>query len=186
MLAAITGADLAILDFIYDNLHCAFLDAVMPVITALGNGGILFIAIAVVMLFFKRTRKTGLMIGCALILGLLVCNLTLKPLVARERPFTHRAVELLVSRPKDFSFPSGHTIASLEFATVLFLRERKAGIIALVAAVLISFSRMYLYLHFPSDVFTSVVLGILFGILGVVIVNALWKRFAGDEKKAEL
>lgn len=69
MLAAITGADLAILDFIYDNLHCAFLDAVMPVITALGNGGILFIAIAVVMLFFKRTRKTGLMIGCALILG---------------------------------------------------------------------------------------------------------------------
>ena len=92
MLAAITGADLAILDFIYDNLHCAFLDAVMPVITALGNGGILFIAIAVVMLFFKRTRKTGLMIGCALILGLLVCNLTLKPLVARERPFTHRAV----------------------------------------------------------------------------------------------
>ena len=186
MLAAITGADLAILDFIYDNLHCAFLDAVMPVITALGNGGILFIAIAVVMLFFKRTRKTGLMIGCALILGLLVCNLTLKPLVARERPFTHRAVELLVSRPKDFSFPSGHTIASFEFATVLFLRERKAGIIALVAAVLISFSRMYLYLHFPSDVFTSVVLGILFGILGVVIVNALWKRFAGDEKKAEL
>ena len=170
MLAAITGADLAILDFIYDNLHCAFLDAVMPVITALGNGGILFIAIAVVMLFFKRTRKTGLMIGCALILG----------------PFTHRAVELLVSRPKDFSFPSGHTIASFEFATVLFLRERKAGIIALVAAVLISFSRMYLYLHFPSDVFTSVVLGILFGILGVVIVNALWKRFAGDEKKAEL
>ena len=90
MLAAITGADLAILDFIYDNLHCAFLDAVMPVITALGNGGILFIAIAVVMLFFKRTRKTGLMIGCALILGLLVCNLTLKPLVARERPFTAR------------------------------------------------------------------------------------------------
>ena len=136
MLAAITGADLAILDFIYDNLHCAFLDAVMPVITALGNGGILFIAIAVVMLFFKRTRKTGLMIGCALILGLLVCNLTLKPIVARERPFTHRAVELLVSRPKDFSFPSGHTIASFEFATVLFLRERKAGIIALVAAVL--------------------------------------------------
>lgn len=105
MLAAITGADLAILDFIYDNLHCAFLDAVMPVITALGNGGILFIAIAVVMLFFKRTRKTGLMIGCALILGLLVCNLTLKPLVARERPFTHRAVELLVSRPKGFLVP---------------------------------------------------------------------------------
>ena len=67
------------------------------------------------------------------------------------------AVELLVSRPKDFSFPSGHTIASFEFATVLFLRERKAGIIALVAAVLISFSRMSFYLHFPSDVFTSVV-----------------------------
>ena len=86
MLAAITGADLAILDFIYDNLHCAFLDAVMPVITALGNGGILFIAIAVVMLFFKRTRKTGLMIGCALILGLLVCNLTLKPLARKAVP----------------------------------------------------------------------------------------------------
>lgn len=176
MTDAILSFDRGIIDFVYDNMRFPLFDKLMPVITALGNGGILFIACAVVMLFFKRTRKTGFMIGCALALGLIVCNITLKPLVARSRPFTYRDVELLVSPPSDFSFPSGHTIASFEFATVLLIRERKWGIAALVCALLISFSRIYLYLHFPTDVFTSVILGIIFGILGVVIVSAIYKK----------
>lgn len=184
MLEAIYDFDFAVLDFIRDRLSCAFLDAVMPVITALGNGGLLFIACAVAMLFFKRWRKTGIMIGAALIFGLLVCNLTLKPLVARTRPFDLREISLIIAPPHDYSFPSGHTIASFEFATVLLIRERKIGIAALVLAVLIAFSRLYLYVHYPTDVITSVFLGVLFGVLGVVTVNAVYKK--NEAKKAHV
>lgn len=176
MFDSITNFDFAVLDFIRDNLNCAFLDAVMPVITALGNGGLLFIACAIAMLFFKRWRKTGIMIGVALVLGLIVCNLTLKPLVGRIRPFDLREIALLVTPPDDFSFPSGHTIAAFEFATVLMIRERKVGIIALVAAILIAFSRLYLYVHYPTDVLTSIALGTLFGFIGVGIVNVICKK----------
>ena len=179
--------DWTILHWIQNTLVCPAIDFLMPKITLLGNGGAVWILAAGVLLATKKYRKHGAFLLAGLAVGVLAGNLTLKPLIARPRPcWLDESVQLLIANPTDYSFPSGHTIASFEFATVLFLRERKAGIIALVAAVLISFSRMYLYLHFPSDVFTSVVLGILFGILGVVIVNALWKRFAGDEKKAEL
>lgn len=183
MIDSIYTFDFAVLDFIRNNLSCAFLDAVMPVITALGNGGVLFIACAVAMLFFKRWRRTGIMIGVALVLGLIVCNLTLKPLVGRIRPFDMREIALIIAPPDDFSFPSGHTIAAFEFATVLMLRERKVGIAALVAAVLIAFSRLYLYVHYPTDVLTSIVLGTLFGFLGVAIVNEVCKRL--DARKAQ-
>lgn len=177
----ITNMDFAVLDFIRDNLNCAFLDAVMPVITALGNGGLLFIACAVAMLFFKRWRKTGLMIGVALVLGLVVCNMTLKPLVGRIRPFDLREVALLIYPPDDFSFPSGHTIAAFEFATVLMIRERKIGILSLAVAVMIAFSRLYLYVHYPTDVLASIILGVLFGFLGVGIINLIYKKIGAKE-----
>ena len=183
----LTRLDFSVLYWIQKTMRCTVLDYFMPKITFLGDAGLIWLLLTVVLLFLPKHRRTGILLLTGLAFGALVGNLALKPLFFRARPcWLDPTVRLLISVPRDYSFPSGHTIASFEFATVLFLRERKAGIIALVAAVLISFSRMYLYLHFPSDVFTSVVLGILFGILGVVIVNALWKRFAGDEKKAEL
>lgn len=178
MIQSINNFDFAILDFIRENIACPLLDAVMPVVTALGNGGILFIACAVAMLFLKKWRKTGLMVGVALILGLLVCNVTLKPLVGRIRPFDIHEVSLLVSPPDDFSFPSGHTIAAFEFATVLMIRRRSVGVVALIAAVLIAFSRLYLYVHYPTDVLASVILGTLFGILGVFLIDALSKKLS--------
>lgn len=85
-------------------------------------------------------------------------------------------MEVIVKRPTDFSFPSGHTIASFEFAVAILLRRPKIGIAALVLAVLISFSRLYLYLHYPTDVFTSVILGSLFGFLGVKIADYIYVK----------
>lgn len=169
--------DLPILDWIAANLWCPFLDAVMPVITLLGDAGIFWIAIAVVLLFFPKTRKVGLGMGAALILGLLVCNVTLKPLIARPRPYDYQlehfgvTIKLLIEAQHDFSFPSGHTIASFEAATVLLIHSRKAGIPAMILACLIAFSRMYLYVHYPTDVIASVVLGIAFGFLGNWLVQ---------------
>ena len=179
--------DLPVLDWIAANLWCPFLDAVMPIITHLGDGGIFWIALALILLCIPTTRKTGAAMGIALLMGLLVCNLALKPLVGRIRPFDFqllqgKVIPLLIEAPRDFSFPSGHTIASFEAATVLMLRHRKAGIAALVLACLIGFSRLYLYVHYPTDVIASVVLGTLIGMIAHVAVNKAFALYKSNKK----
>lgn len=183
---ALNNFEIGILDFIADKLGCAFLDFLMPIITLFGDGGIFWIACAVIMLFFKSTRKTALTMGMALLIGLLVCNVTLKPLVGRIRPYNvNTDVVLLIERLSDYSFPSGHTVASFEAAVTLMICERRRfGYPALVLALLIAFSRLYLYVHYPTDVLTSIILGTLFAFISYFAVNALYKRFA--PKKDEL
>lgn len=181
--------DLPILLWIESNLQSAFGDLVMPIITLFGDAGIFWIACAVILLFIPKYRKTGLAMGAALLIGLVVCNLTLKPLVARPRPYEYLAehfgqtVVLLVETPHDFSFPSGHTIASFEAATVLLIHDKRLGIPAMVLAVAIAFSRLYLFVHYPTDVIFSVFLGIGIAFLGDFLVKkgfALW-----ETKKAQ-
>ena len=175
------GFDLPVLDWLRANLQCGFLDTIMPVITVLGDGGIFWIAVAVLMLIFGKTRRTGLSMGFALLMGLLICNIIMKPAFARIRPYDYQlkhfglTIPLLVERQHDFSFPSGHTIASFEAATALFLGNKKLGIPALILAVLIAFSRLYLYVHYPTDVLTSVVLGIGLGVMGTYFAKKLPK-----------
>ncbi len=175
--------DLPILDWIASNLKCAFLDTVMPLITVLGDAGIFWIAVAVLMLLIPKYRKIGLGMGVALIMGLLVCNITLKPLVARMRPYDYQwehfgiQIDLLIAAQHDFSFPSGHTIASFEAATVILLGNKKLGIPAMILAALIAFSRMYLYVHYPTDVLFSVALGIAFAYLGRYLVNKGYEHY---------
>ena len=183
MIDAIYRFDYAILDYIAEHWRCGFFDAVMPVITHFAKAGIGWIIVALILLCFKQTRKTGLMCAVALTTGLILCNFGLKPLVARIRPYENLARHasmleaLLVPPEKDFSFPSGHTIASFEVATVLMLRDRKRfGWAALALAVLIAFSRIYLYIHYPTDVFAAVILGIAIGFFSVWVVNAVDKR----------
>ncbi len=171
------GFDLPILDWIAAHLWCPFLDTVMPVITLLGDAGIFWIALAVLMLFFPKYRKIGLSMGVSLLIGLLVCNITLKPLVARIRPYDYqwevygKEIALLISAQHDFSFPSGHTIASFEGAVAITLYNKKLGIPALVLACLIAFSRLYLYVHYPTDVIASVILGTGIAFLGTWLVK---------------
>ena len=159
--------DFPILDWIAANLRCAFLDTVMPVITILGDAGIFWIAVSIVFLLIPKYRKAGLSMGIALLMGLVICNLTLKPLCARIRPydFYGQSMQLLVATPHDFSFPSGHPIASVEAATALAIHNKKLGIPALILAGLIAFSRLYLYVHYPTDVIVSIGLGIAFAFI---------------------
>ena len=168
--------DLPILDWIASHLWCPFLDAVMPVITHLGDGGIFWIVLALTSLCLPKYRKTGLAMGLALLFGLILCNLLLKPLVGRIRPFDYqllqgKAIDLLIAAPKDFSFPSGHTIASFEAATALLLHNKKLGIPAMVLAALVAFSRLYLYVHYPTDVIASILLGVGLAFLGSWMVK---------------
>lgn len=171
--------DIPILDFVAEHLHTQFFDALMPIVTLFGEAGIFWILCAVALLFIPRYRKAGLGMGIALLIGLIVCNITLKPLIARPRPFDYllsehgKAILLLISPPSDFSFPSGHTLASFEAATVLLLRERKFGIPALILAVLVAFSRIYLYVHYPTDVLFALVLGVGIGFLGNFLAEKL-------------
>ena len=169
--------DLPILDWIAGNLRCDFLDWFMPIITVLGDAGIFWIVCAVVLILIPKQRKAGLSMGLALLMGLVICNLTMKPLFARIRPYDYqlehfgKTIQLLVSTPHDFSFPSGHTIASFEAATAIAIHNKKWGVPALVLACLIAFSRLYLYVHYPTDVLASVVLGIGFAFLGSWMVK---------------
>ncbi len=166
-------AELGVLDWIAAHCHNGVLDKVIPMITSLGNAGIFWIVLGMLILIFHRgERSTGLQVLLALLFSLLVCNLFLKNLVGRTRPFDlNTTVELLVLRPWDSSFPSGHTSASFAAAMVLVLRRWWGRWAALALAILIAFSRLYLYVHFPTDVLGGLAVGMFCGWLAVVVWN---------------
>ena len=139
----------------------------MPKITVLGNGGLVWIAAAAAITASKKYRRYGLAMFAALAAGVLVGNVCLKHLAARPRPCWLESVPLLISDPTDFSFPSGHTLSPVIGAFMLTAANRKFGLAAIPLAVLIGFSRLYLYVHFPSDVLASVVIGMLLGGIAV-------------------
>lgn len=177
------GFDLPVLDWIAETLWCPALDFLMPKITLLGDAGIFWMIIAAALLLFRKTRRTGVGMLLALLMGLLLCNLTLKPLCQRPRPYDYqhdvfgRVIPLIIERQHDFSFPSGHTIASFEAAGVIVMNNKKWGAAALVLACLIAFSRMYLYVHYPTDVLTSVVLGLILAFLGNLIARKIPDKY---------
>lgn len=168
--------ELRFLDFL-QTIHTPLLDKILAFITSLGNAGIVWIVLAVVLLILPKTRKTGIIVAAALLMDLILCNLILKNLVARVRPYdVNTAIAILIKKPLDFSFPSGHTAASFAAMTALFLAKmKKAWIAALVLAVLIAFSRLYFYVHYPTDVLGGAVVGILSGIIGYTIVEKIDK-----------
>lgn len=174
---ALSQAELGILDWISFHLHSRFLDTVMPIITWLGDKGLLWIVLGLGILFFQKgKRDTGFRVLLALLLGLLICNLLLKNAVGRIRPFAlNDAVQLLVTPPSDPSFPSGHTTAAFAAATVLICDHWKGRWIVLIVAILVAFSRLYLYVHFPTDVICGALIGIFCGWLS----GLLWQEVIG-------
>ena len=159
--------EIHILDMI-QNLRTPIGDVVVPLITRLGDAGIIWIILTVLLLIIPKTRKTGVIMMAALLVDVLLCNVFIKNLVARTRPFdVNTTVQLLVAKPRDYSFPSGHTAASFASVTALYLAgEKKLWKIALVFAVLIAFSRLYLYVHYPTDVLGGIITGAIAGYIG--------------------
>lgn len=191
--------DFPILEFIRNYLTNPFFDKVMPYVTLFGEWGAFWIAVAVILVLFRKTRKTGWSMGVAMLLGLIICNGILKTLIARDRPFffytmermqqyadqlpqlknwvpvTQDDIKWLVSSDLHRSFPSGHTICCFEAATVLMIKNKWAGIPATIIAFLVAYSRLYLYVHYPTDVIFSMFAGILLGLLGTAIVAIVYK-----------
>lgn len=175
----ITQLDFGILYWIQDNFRCVFLDFLMPVITFLGNDGLIWLLSAGVLLLLPKYRRTGILLLVGLAVGALVGNAVMKPLFARMRPcWINPAVEMLISVPRDFSFPSGHTLSSVIAATVLTAADRRFGAMAIPLAALIAFSRLYLFVHFPTDVLASVAFGIVIGIVVLKYVGHMVDKMA--------
>ena len=134
--------DWSILHWVRDVLTCPFLDFLMPKLILLSNGGAVWL----------------------LAVGMLVGNVCLKNFIARPRPcWLDSSVRLLIADPTDYSFPSGHTLPSVIGVTILTKTDRRFGYAAIPLAALIAFSRLYLYVHFPSDVLAAAVLGVMIG-----------------------
>lgn len=165
----ISQFDFAILNFIQDHFRNGFMDMLMKLITSLGNHGILYIAITIGLLLFSKTRKEGKTMAAAQIAGVIICSVILKNVFARVRPFNATDFELIISAPTDFSFPSGHTLHAFITATVLYSSYRKWGIAAYALALVMAFSRMYLYVHYPSDVVAGAIIGFFIGLVAVTI-----------------
>ncbi|MDD6485123.1 MAG: phosphatase PAP2 family protein [Clostridiales bacterium] len=169
---------------IIQSIRTPALDELMVNITRLGNGGMFWIFLAVLLMCFKKTRRSGVSAAAAMIIGSVVFTLILKNIVCRARPYTMPgaildAASLLIPPPADYSFPSGHSMASFACASAIFLNNRKIGIAASVLGAAIAFSRMYLYVHYPSDVLCGIIFGIASGVFSNFLLDKVLKKHEG-------
>ena len=169
----------SILLWIQNNLRSGFLDPIMKAITMLGDKGLIWILITLVLLIMRRTRKLGVMCAASMVFGLIVTNLIIKNWAARIRPYEMvQGLNCIVPLAKDWSFPSGHTTNSLACAWVLFRKApKKFGVPALILAILIAFSRLYVGIHYPTDVLGGALIGLGSACLAMLLVPRLEKRF---------
>ena len=161
----------------FQDIHNGFLDFIVPKITFLGDKGWFWIVLTLIFLAIPKSRKLGVQSAIALVITVFICNIVLKNAVMRCRPcWLEPDVQLLVGIPDDFSFPSGHSNASFAVATAIFTRNKKLGIPALVLAALIAISRLYVFVHWPTDVLVGSLIGICGGITSFFIVNFIYKK----------
>ena len=171
--------DWAILHWIQHTLVCPALDVLMPKITLLGNGGAIWLLAAALLLVTKKYRRYGALLLAGLAAGVLAGNVVLKHLIARPRPcWLDTSVPLLIANPADYSFPSGHTLSSVIGATILTRADRRFGYAAIPLAALIAFSRLYLYVHFPTDILGAAVLSVGLGLAVCAAGNRVWAALA--------
>lgn len=168
--------ELRFLHALHDIFSCPFMDNIMVFISTIGNGGLVWIVFCIILLIFPKTRKAGAAVAISLLAEAVSC-FVIKGFIARPRPFMiDMTMELLIPPPADFSFPSGHTGSSFAVAAALYGADRRLYLPALILAALIGFSRMYLFVHYPSDIVAGIILGMISGWAGRFSVSLLSRR----------
>lgn len=178
--------ELQILDWI-QQMRTPVGDVWMVFISRLGNAGMIWILFTCLLLMIPRTRRWGSALAAALCLDAIICNILLKPMVCRIRPCdVNQTVQLIIARPADYSFPSGHTAASFAaVAALYFAGAKKWWKITLPLAILMAFSRMYLYVHYPTDVLGGMIVGRAAGYFGNRLAAHLIRSWRQKMKKPE-
>ena len=187
----IFGTDRDILLYVQDHMRGGIFDGFFSAITHLGDAGIFWLILTAILLCFKKTRKAGLFSAAALAGSVLLNNVILKNLIGRTRPYEMiEELHLLkgLTEAGDPSFPSGHTAASFASCVAILPNVRKRWWAPLILmAVLISVSRVYIGIHYPSDIVGGLVSGVLLGILANVIGNRVlnwWENRKVPEEAA--
>ena len=161
------------------HLRCPFLDSFILFVTKIaGNYGQIWLAVAALLLVFKKTRKAGFGVLLSYGLVFVIGQYGLKDLIARARPcHIDETVELLIKRPSSYSCPSTHSAWAFAAAASIFLRHKKGGIAAFAAAVIIAFSRLYLFVHFPTDVLFGAALGVICAYAAKLLIDLVWRKW---------
>ncbi|NLJ31230.1 MAG: phosphatase PAP2 family protein [Clostridiales bacterium] len=168
--------DIQILNFVQEHCHNGLTDFIFPLITSLGNFGAVWIAAAVALLISKKYRAWGVMLLAVLLLTHVLGEYLIKPIVARPRPFLAFPGRILLIRPPaGYSFPSGHTATAFCSAVILWKADRRFGISAAVLAALIAFSRVFLFVHYPTDVLAGLILGVICAFVVIFVYNKTFK-----------
>ncbi len=173
--------DQAILDSIQAQLRSPFLDVFMTFVTHLGDFALIWFVIALILIAQPRYRLYGVAVIVAVIATALIGMFVLKPLFGRVRPFiAHDFMGLLIPPPSGTSFPSNHSMVSFAAAAAICCLPKGSRAVtavkvgAVVCAMLIAFSRIYLYVHYPTDIIGGAIIGIALGIASVWAVKRLW------------
>lgn len=171
--------------WIQNNLRQDWLTPIMQVITRFGDGGIFWIGFCILLLCIPKSRRTGIAASLSLALNGLVTNVCLKNVIGRIRPYVRfRELTVLTTIPSDTSFPSGHSAASFAVAAGVYMAGwKKTGIVLYIAAALIGFSRLYLGVHFPTDVIGGAIVGVLCAWVIRKIIDGVIKLKKGRKRK---
>ena len=176
----IQNIDISVIEKIYrfqHNLNSELFNKIMIFFTILGDNGMIWIAVALILFLNRKYRKIGVFSIVSLIICALAVNVILKPLIHRPRPFSELVdITLLIKAPKDYSFPSGHTAASFVMVYIFFRHIKKYFIPVLITGILITFSRMYLSVHFPSDIIAGIIIGIFSGYAGEKLTDGFYRK----------
>ena len=182
MFAFLQSLDESIQFFIQSHFHVPFLDTLFIFITKLGDSGLIWIALGLALVCFRKTRKCGVAVLLALLTEWAICNGILKNMIARPRPYTlYPDIPLYVPRLHSYSFPSGHAASSFVAAVALFQFYKKSGITAITLATLIAFSRVYLFMHWPTDVLAGALLGTLIAFCTVKLLQLMEQRYVNKK-----
>lgn len=178
-MAALSQWEAGVLLWIHAHLRTPVTDPIVSFFTQLGNAGLLFIVLTALLLVFPKTRRLGLAAGCALLLSLLFTNLLLKHIFGRVRPWVDfPALIPLVHEGDPNSFPSGHSSAAFAFAGAVFWSgpPRWMKVAAPILALLMALSRLYVGVHYPTDVAAGICVGCLAGFLGALLVRKAYQK----------